>query len=279
LDLGISVVCKKGNLQDYPNQDNYFIYADSHTKLISLLDGHGPFGHLVSYYTSVTMAKKILEDPLYIIDPLESLKQCYKKITKQLTDMVRSHKCPFDTHLSGTSATTVLIKDNRMYIAHVGDIKVMRGKKNKMKKSIVLEALTNDHVPSLPDEKKRIYHNGGEVRKLHDDCTERIFVRGRVFPCLSTSRSLGNDIGGMIGVISEPDIHCIEITSQDLFILVGSDPFFSYLDDNEILNVMNYASKSKLKEVTDLLIKRAKNAWVQSDNNCFDDMSLILLYF
>ena len=41
LELGISVVCRKGSLNDYPNQDDYFIFIDNHTRIYSVFDGHG----------------------------------------------------------------------------------------------------------------------------------------------------------------------------------------------------------------------------------------------
>ena len=131
----------------------------------------------------------------------------------------------------------------------------------------------------MPEEKKRIYRYGGEVRKLKNDYCERIFVRGRVFPCLATSRTLGNDIANMIGVINEPDVFSVEIMQEDLFLMIGTDSVFSYLEDNEILNVMNYADNTKLRECTEMLLKKAKNAWIENDNNCFEDMTLACVYF
>ena len=165
-----------------------------------------------------------------------------------------------------------------IYIGHLGDIKVMLGRRSKNKKSLSLHALTMDHVPQIAEEKKRIYEHGGEVRRLNKEDTDKIFVRGRVFPSLSTSRAFGDDIGRLIGVTSTPDIICYEIVQGlDVFVMVGTDSFYSFLEDNEILNIMNFAGSSKVKESTDILVKKAKNSW-QQDRSYFDDITLGVCY-
>ena len=40
-ELGIAVTCRKGEIVDVPNQDNYFVYVDPYTKVYSIYDGHG----------------------------------------------------------------------------------------------------------------------------------------------------------------------------------------------------------------------------------------------
>lgn len=40
-DLGIAVTCRKGDLLDNPNQDNYFTYIDQYNRLFTVFDGHG----------------------------------------------------------------------------------------------------------------------------------------------------------------------------------------------------------------------------------------------
>lgn len=163
-------------------------------------------------------------------------------------------------------------------MGHLGNIKVMLGRRSKNKKSISLFPLTTDHVPAIPEEKKRIYENGGEVRRLNNSNEDKIFVRGRVFPCLLTSRSMGDDIGKLIGVISQPDIVTYEILpGLDVFIMIGTDSFYSYLEDNDILNIMNFASQAKVDESTEILVKKAKNAWIQAES-CYDDITLAISY-
>lgn len=58
----------------------------------------------------------------------------------------------------------------------------------------------------MEDEVRRIYENGGEVRKLAGERIWRIFLKGKYFPGLICTRSLGDLIGREIGVISTPHI-------------------------------------------------------------------------
>jgi serine/threonine protein phosphatase PrpC len=174
--------------------------------------------------------------------------------------------------------TLVLQRGYKLYIGQLGDSKVLIGRRFKTKKTIQLEQLNNDHTPDNNEEKQRIYQKGGEIRKWTDGL-DRVFVKGRVFPCLATTRSLGDDIGSFIGIESEPEIVSFDLNEQsDKFLLIGTNAVFAYLEDAEILNVVNFASADKIKETAEILVKKAVNGWKSSENT-FDDMTLIFAYF
>jgi serine/threonine protein phosphatase PrpC len=71
-----------------------------------------------------------------------------------------------------------------------------------------------DHVHSTPqqtlfdinEDLRRIYECGGEIRKLAGEEKSRIFVKGKYFPGLINTRSLGDQIGCTIGTIYNPHI-------------------------------------------------------------------------
>ena len=54
---------------------------------------------------------------------------------------------------SGTTATIAIIRDNKLYIAHVGDSAAVLAK--KVNNVMMTEELTVDHKPDNPDEKSR----------------------------------------------------------------------------------------------------------------------------
>ena len=114
-DVGISITCRKGNIREGGNQDNYFLYADQVSKLIVITDGHGtllytyklnhmavgPFGDMVSFFISMTMAKLLVEDYIYIIDPKVAIKHAFTKCQKELSSMNQrkvSHPLLYDHH-------------------------------------------------------------------------------------------------------------------------------------------------------------------------------------
>lgn len=53
--------------------------------------------------------------------------------------------------------------NNKYYTGHVGDSKIVLGKKNKETGMWIPYPLTRDHKPDSPEERKRIYDAGGEV--------------------------------------------------------------------------------------------------------------------
>jgi serine/threonine protein phosphatase PrpC len=59
---------------------------------------------------------------------------------------------------------------------------------------------------NIEEEVRRIYECGGEIRKLAGEEQSRIFVKGKYFPGLINTRSLGDQIGSQIGISSVPHI-------------------------------------------------------------------------
>ena len=48
------------------------------------------------------------------------------------------------------------------------------------------------HTPENKNEQVRIYRNSGEIRLNYGDNKNKIYARGRMYPGLSVSRSLGD---------------------------------------------------------------------------------------
>jgi hypothetical protein len=53
---------------------------------------------------------------------------------------------------------------------------------------------------NIEEEVRRIYECGGEIRKLAGEEQSRIFVKGKYFPGLINTISLGDQIGTNIGI-------------------------------------------------------------------------------
>ena len=68
-------------------------------------------------------------------------------------------------------------------------------------------------------------------------------------------------IAEQIGVICEPDVKEYTISQHDLFLLVGSASVFSYFEPEEIYNVLNTTDFKKVKEASEILQKKVKQAW------------------
>lgn len=94
--------------------------------------------------------------------------------------------------------------NNKYYTGHVGDSRIVLGKKNKETGMWIPYSLTVDHKPDDTIERKRIYDNGGEV--MNKSGVERVVWnrpktghRGPIrrstsfdrIPFLAVARSLG----------------------------------------------------------------------------------------
>ena len=134
-----------------------------------------------------------------------------------------------DILLSGTSATLVIQNDStrNIYVSWVGDSmfticssnntpKTCKSKQCQKKCSHALP-----HRASRQKEKFRIFGNKGEIR-ITDDYYHRVFLRGRVYPGMKTTRSIGDLLAHQIGVTSEPDFIHYKI-SGDKYLIVGTD--------------------------------------------------------
>lgn len=104
-----------------------------------------------------------------------------------------------------------------------------------------------EHKPNLDAERFRIYNNNGEIRETHDG-VQRVFLRGRMYPGLKTSRSIGDLIPHQIGVTSEPDFYSQHVSSNDKFLMLGSAALFDQLGVNEILEKVGDAAGSREKQ-------------------------------
>lgn len=63
---------------------------------------------------------------------------------------------------SGTTASVVVIRRDRVYVAHVGDSAVVLGVQDSPSDEVLrAEEITQDHKPELPKERKRIEGLGG----------------------------------------------------------------------------------------------------------------------
>lgn len=62
---------------------------------------------------------------------------------------------------SGTTASVVVVRGNKLYVAHVGDSGVVFGMQNSPKDTVKALEVTQDHKPELPKERERIEGLGG----------------------------------------------------------------------------------------------------------------------
>lgn len=143
----------------------------------------------------------------------------------------------FDIALSGTSATLVFqLPNKRLIIGYVGNSKVAVNNKEKSKSSTLTD---KSHSPEAYEEKIRIYNNQGETRHSSIDKKERIYVRARMYPGLTISRSLGDLIAHQIGVTSEPHVNFYNLQPDDRFFTIASDGVWNLLQTDDVGEIVS----------------------------------------
>ncbi|XP_023680436.1 protein phosphatase 1D-like isoform X1 [Paramormyrops kingsleyae] len=144
---------------------------------------------------------------------------------------------------SGTTASMVLIRDSRLYVAHVGDSAVVLGvRDHPSQRTLRAEEITQDHKPDAPSERQRIEGMGGSVmmksgvsrvvwkrpRRTHSGPVRRGVAMDHI-PFLSVARALGDlwsydFYRGEFLVSPEPDVKVMTLDPrQHRYIILGSD--------------------------------------------------------
>ena len=210
----------------------------------SIFDGHG--GALCADFLKDNLHKMILENQNFPEKPEVALEQgCaqaehdFCKFALKQTNIERSGSC----------GIVLLIVDEKVYIANVGDSRAIVsefGGKNCLD-------LSKDHKPEEPGEKERIERSGGRVMKNNYLDTYKFLIPilnsrlnelpFRLYPGgLSVSRSFGDitakdvSLGGNPHVlIAKPDVSVYSVGKHTDFIFVGCDGVFDKWDTKEIV--------------------------------------------
>ncbi|KAJ6634164.1 hypothetical protein lerEdw1_014120, partial [Lerista edwardsae] len=124
----------------------------------------------------------------------------------------------------GSTATCVLVIDNTLYIANLGDSRAILCRYNEESQKHTALSLSKEHNPTQYDERMRIQKAGGNVRE------------GRVLGVLEVSRSIGDGQYKRFGVISVPDVKRCQLTHNDRFILLACDGLFKVFSPEEAVN-------------------------------------------
>uniref|UniRef100_A0A8C1T7J6 Protein phosphatase, Mg2+/Mn2+ dependent, 1Da n=1 Tax=Cyprinus carpio TaxID=7962 RepID=A0A8C1T7J6_CYPCA len=188
---------------------------------------------------------------------------------------------------SGTTASIVVIRRDRMYVAHVGDSAVVLGVRDHPTDEFIRAVeITQDHKPDLPKERERIEGLGGSVikksgvnrvvwkrpRLTHNGPVRRSTVIDQI-PFLAVARALGDlwsydFYSGEFVVSPEPDTAVIKLDlKQHRYIILGSDGLWDMVSPQEAVSICqeNAKPKNQKDNVSNavLLVSHALLRWRQ----------------
>lgn len=273
--LKIGCVCKKGLKPESPNQDDFCIFHADGVSIYGVFDGHGPYGHDISSFVQENLPRNFVQDPNFQENPEKALAAAFPETHRLCSEyQTEGH---FDCALSGTTATLAMLRSGILYIAYVGDSRVVLARKqgNEFK----AEDLTTDHKPTCEGERRRITAAGGQVRRLEGDIPHRVFLNGKMYPGLAMTRSIGDTVGTTAGVTSVPDVSARKVLKDWRFVLICSDGIWEFISTQEAVDIVAKHAPSDVQRATESLALEAWNRWVQEEVNVVDDITVICAWF
>lgn len=273
------IACEKGikgsGLDYVPNQDNFsFTRLQDDSMALVVADGHGPYGHLVSFRVAQTIPHYALNALLSGQSPDSAMKEAFSQAQKDLQRFAEQKS--LDLKYSGSACTLVLVLGSTLHIAWLGDCQAMLFKPGATAPTFA----TGKHSPSSPREAERLRSNGAEVR-AHEGGDKRVYLPGKALPGLAMSRALGDFSVAVLGVTHEPDVHSVNLDGERQLLLLASDGVWEFLDFDKALDVLKHGLKKKgCVEALRQLLKVARGRWkhFEGEGVC-DDITAMLLDF
>jgi len=265
------------------NQDVVFVDENYGPKgelvLACVMDGHGVHGKLIAEFASNWMREN-LSEIVELHKPTDD--EIWEQILKQAFEdceqaIKNSEEIGFKSKMSGTTATVVLFEtyNNSVHVANVGDSRAVLGQQEYG--GIQPLRLTNDHRPEDDEEMSRIEAAGGIVRvasKRPSDPKSVLPLRvwlneekckslgfSAPTPGLMLTRSLGDFIAKMAGVIPEPSItHTTLERGRDKMLLIGSDGLWDIVSDRVAVQMLK-SKVSQASNMAEALLQHALERW------------------
>jgi len=273
---------KPGN-PNWINQDNNFVierFDNKDLNFYCVLDGHGEHGHHIS--------RKIRENfPQHLRSCNFDIKRAFSMMQNDL------NSCEYDARCSGATCVLAVLSGGRLSVSNCGDSRAVLGRRNP-NGSISAHALTMDHKPDKPEERKRILSCGGHLgcRQVLVNQPGRGPVSMPVGPCrvwyqyrgetlgLAMSRSLGDAIVHKSGVSAEPETLEHICDEYDDFMVIATDGVWDVVDNNQAVQmVQNFAAKSSQWSALDASVcicKFARSRW-EKLSPMVDDITCIVV--
>lgn len=202
-----------------------------------------------------------------------------------------------DDELAGTTAISVVFMDKRIFVSNVGDSRAIICSLSADGR-LVSRPLSNDQTPYRKDERERVKGYGARILsmdqlegiepvhenwaelKLGEDIDEggdppRIWSPDGDYPGTAFTRSLGDSVAEVLGVIPEPEIQEYELRSDDLFLVVASDGVYEFLTNQMVADIV--FSNSDINKGCKEVVENAYEQWLQYEVRT-DDITMIALH-
>lgn len=204
-----AIISEKGRRSKM--EDTYFLdlnFAKKGWVFGGIYDGHG--GKFTAKYLGEKLHQKFLEKLLFGLSAQEAFIETYQEISEKLKNQK-----------SGSTAVNFLIRGNEIFIANIGDSRIIViGEEG-------LTQLTVDHRVNNPEERERVKKAGGRIFSSY-------LIKG--FKGVMNTRAFGDQQFRSVGVISVPFLNQYRILRKDLTLIAACDGLFDFMSNKEIAN-------------------------------------------
>jgi serine/threonine protein phosphatase PrpC len=186
--------------------------------LFGVFDGHA--GSAAAEFCSSRLGSVLMNDASWPSSPEKALTNAFHVLDASFLELASSIRPPLN---DGTTAVAALTLGGRLLVANAGDSRAVLVQRDGS-----AHALSEDHKPERPDERKRILGLGGTV-----------YFHGvwRVEGVLAVSRAIG-DRGLKPYVSSTPELRWWDCTPSDAALVIACDGLWDVLSNAQVAEVV-----------------------------------------
>ncbi len=256
---------------------------------MSVCDGHGLEGHLVSSFVKSVLPKDmsqnlykkdiLSEDPKIKSSIYSIISSTFVKVNEKL---VANEE--INSIFSGSTCVSIIYTPTKLISANIGDSRAVLGRFDPNINKCIAIDLSRDHKPSEEDEAKRIYSKGRRIKPYIDEETgefigpPRIWLKDDEVPGLAMTRSFGDRVAATAGTISIPEIKEFNFDINDKILIIASDGIWEFISSQECIDyIYPFYLKNDLKGCCDFLYEESKKRWLKEEE-VIDDITVILIF-
>ena len=213
-------------------------------------------------------------------DNLSKIYESYNEIDKKLHEEYKENKKCDD---SGTSINLIIFfhfmnNINKIISVNLGNTKSILITDDKK-----IKELNIPHTPCVKEERLRIEQHGGIIDRI--DWLKvgplRVWFKGKKYPGLTITRSLGDFEAIPLGIIPIPDIKEYDIDNEKIKILVmATNGIWEFLTNDKIMDIAWQFYESKdAQGATEKIIETANRIWNIKNPHNIPDLTAGVFFF
>ncbi|KAI7742552.1 hypothetical protein M8C21_033149 [Ambrosia artemisiifolia] len=294
--LECAVLTRKGYYPDSPNKENQdcfciktCVQGNPNVHFFGVFDGHGHAGKQCAEFVKNRLVEILCSDDTLVDDPVNAFNVAFSTCNSELHDNVE-----IDDSMSGTTAITVLVVGDKLYVANVGDSRGVIGIKEGGDGHVVAQDLSQDQTPFRKDECERVKECGArvlsvdQVEGVKDPSVQswgdeenagsdppRLWMRNAMYPGTAFTRSVGDSIAEKIGVVAVPEVSVVQLTANNPFFVLASDGVFEFLSSQAVVDMVDRYIDPR--SACAAVAAESYKLWLEHENRT-DDITIIVVH-